>query len=155
MPQIHFLGYIVSGAGLQMDPVKLSEILKWSRLMGLKANQRFIGFANYYQQFIPQFSSIITSITAQIRKSANPQDWSPEAVSAFEVLKKAFSSASVLAQPDQNKPFLVEVDASAVGVGQFCCKSLFLGNYYPAVSSLGGSPPLSLTTALGIKNYSQ
>ncbi|XP_075056904.1 cysteine-rich venom protein TEL1-like [Mixophyes fleayi] len=36
-----------------------------------------------------------------------------EAIDAFEALKKAFSSASVLVQPDQDKSFLVEVDASA------------------------------------------
>ena len=43
--------------------------------------------------------------------------WSPAAEKAFLVLKGRFSSAPVLIQPESSSQFIIEVDASDVGVG--------------------------------------
>ncbi|KAI4892166.1 hypothetical protein NFI96_028479 [Prochilodus magdalenae] len=43
--------------------------------------------------------------------------WNPQAGSAFEELKRRFTTAPLLQHPDPTKPFVVEVDASNVGVG--------------------------------------
>ncbi|XP_075037452.1 equilibrative nucleoside transporter 4 [Mixophyes fleayi] len=51
------------------------------------------------------------------RKGADPKVWQPTAVSAFEALKHAFVSAPVLKHPNPDLHFIVEVDASDVGVG--------------------------------------
>ncbi|XP_073427878.1 uncharacterized protein [Dendrobates tinctorius] len=107
-----FLGYIVSDAGLQMDPEKLSAILKWPRPIGTKAIQRFLGFTNYYRQFIPHFSSLSRLISALTHKGVSSNFWPSEAEEAFHSLKQAFSTAPVLSRPESNKPFVLEVDAS-------------------------------------------
>ncbi|XP_044135435.1 uncharacterized mitochondrial protein AtMg00860-like [Bufo gargarizans] len=112
-----FLGYIISDTGLQMDLEKLSAILKWPCPSGLKAIQRFLGFANYYRQFVPHFSSVTAPISALTPKGANPKNWTTEAESAFQALKQAFSTAPSLHRPDANKQFYLEVDASSLGVG--------------------------------------
>lgn len=51
------------------------------------------------------------------KRGANSNVWSDNALQAFEELKKAFSTAPVLAHPDPSKPFIMEVDASESGVG--------------------------------------
>lgn len=43
--------------------------------------------------------------------------WTPEADTAFSKLKRLFTSAPVLNQPDPAQQFVVEVDASDMGVG--------------------------------------
>lgn len=43
--------------------------------------------------------------------------WSPWVEEAFVNLKKAMSEAPVLALPNFNQPFILETDASNVGVG--------------------------------------
>uniref|UniRef100_A0A673AZW0 Reverse transcriptase/retrotransposon-derived protein RNase H-like domain-containing protein n=1 Tax=Sphaeramia orbicularis TaxID=375764 RepID=A0A673AZW0_9TELE len=43
--------------------------------------------------------------------------WSPEAEAAFVRLKRAFTSAPILSVPDPVGQFVVEVDASDLGVG--------------------------------------
>ena len=43
--------------------------------------------------------------------------WSPECSASFEAAKSLLCNAPVLAAPDFSKPFKLEVDASAVGVG--------------------------------------
>ncbi|XP_073533043.1 uncharacterized protein [Phyllobates terribilis] len=92
-----FLEYIIS------DPEKVSTVLKWPRPDVLKAIQRFLGFTNYYRQFIPHFSSWTAPIPALTHKADNPRVWTPEAESDVVFLKHAFSSASVLHRPDSNK----------------------------------------------------
>uniref|UniRef100_A0A6I8RAB1 Gypsy retrotransposon integrase-like protein 1 n=1 Tax=Xenopus tropicalis TaxID=8364 RepID=A0A6I8RAB1_XENTR len=117
VPKISFLGYIISSRGFEMDPAKVSAIQKWPLPQSTKAIQRFIGFANYYRQFIKGFSSRIAPILSLIRKGGRPNCWPPVALEAFQSLKDAFISASVLRHPEPHLPFFIEVDASDVGAG--------------------------------------
>ncbi|XP_063289915.1 uncharacterized protein LOC134574753 [Pelobates fuscus] len=105
---VQFLGYIISEEGFSMDPSKLEAIKSWPLPQGLKAIQRFVGFANYYRKFIKNFSSIIAPITKMTKKGTNPRVWSPEALKAFEMLEQAFTTAPVLHHPDPSLPFIVE-----------------------------------------------
>ncbi|KAM4705014.1 prolactin [Rhinophrynus dorsalis] len=100
-----------------MDPQKLSAVLNWPRPMGLKAIRRFLGFANYYQKCINNFSSIVKPLTEMTCKGANTTLWSQEAIDAFEKLKAAFAAAPLLVHPNPSLPFTLEVDASEIGVG--------------------------------------
>lgn len=43
--------------------------------------------------------------------------YTPAARHAFMELKQQFLSAPILKMPDPNKPFIIEVDASEVGLG--------------------------------------
>ena len=113
---IPFLGLIISTEGIEMDPQKVSAMLDWPPPSDKKGVQRFVGFANFYRKFIKGFSHIITPITQLTKKSVRFQ-WTPEAQSAFLVLKKLFTSAPVLNHPDPTLPYLLEVDASEVAVG--------------------------------------
>lgn len=89
----------------------------WSRPVGLRVIQRYMGFANYYRQVISHYSSLVAPITALTKKGNNPKIWTPEAENDFTRLKGAFASASVLHRPDPDKPFFLEVDASSIGAG--------------------------------------
>ena len=44
-------------------------------------------------------------------------DWSPTCEEAFQALKTFLTTASMLAQPDINRPFNVYCDASKTGLG--------------------------------------
>ncbi|XP_063775456.1 uncharacterized protein LOC134910995 [Pseudophryne corroboree] len=114
--EVSFLGYIISPKGFFMEPKKLQAILNWAQPTNLKAIQRFLGFANYYRRFIHAFSNLVAPIVALTRKEADPSNWLPQAESAFQALKQAFVSAPVLRHPNSDLPFVVEVDASEVGV---------------------------------------
>ncbi|CAJ0945808.1 unnamed protein product [Ranitomeya imitator] len=83
----------------------------------LKSLQKFLGFANFYRCFICNFSSIAKPLTDLTKKGADLVNWSSAAVEAFQELKRRFSSAPVLCQPDVSLPFQVEVDASEIGAG--------------------------------------
>ncbi|XP_072006254.1 uncharacterized protein [Engystomops pustulosus] len=112
LQHLPFLDYIISDKDLQMDPAKLSAVLQWPHPEGLQAIQRFLGFVNYYWQFIPHYSTLVSPV-ALTKKGANPRLWALAAEEAFPKLKSAFASAPVLTRPDAEKPFLLEVDASS------------------------------------------
>ena len=66
--QIEFLGYMVSGQGVEMTDEKVETLKKIEPVKSLKEVQHFLGFANFYRRFIQDYSKIIlpmTNITSQ------------------------------------------------------------------------------------------
>lgn len=99
-----------------MDPTKVSTVTSWPVPESRKQLQRFLGFANFYRHFIRNYSSVTTPLTA-LTSSKVPYQWSPAADEAFQTLKSRFTSAPILQMPDPDRQFVVEVDASDVGMG--------------------------------------
>lgn len=113
---VPFLGYIVSTEGIRMDPDKVKAVVDWPSPDSRKALQRFLGFANFYRRFVRNFSQIVAPLTA-LTSPRVPFRWSDTAEAAFAKLKSRFVSAPILIAPDPSRQFVVEVDASEVGVG--------------------------------------
>ena len=107
--------YIVKDC-LRIDPAKVSAVTSWPSPETRKQLQRFLGFANFYQRFIRGFSSIASHLSA-LPSSKIPFRWSDEAQDSFETLKTRFITAPILQIPEPERQFIVEVDASGVGVG--------------------------------------
>uniref|UniRef100_A0A4W5M335 Gypsy retrotransposon integrase-like protein 1 n=1 Tax=Hucho hucho TaxID=62062 RepID=A0A4W5M335_9TELE len=100
-----------------MDPQKVQAVTDWPTPGSVKEVQRFLGFANFYRKFILKFSSVVAPLSALTKGNNDGFCWSPEAELAFNELKRRFTSAPILTLPDPDKLFVVEVDASDVGVG--------------------------------------
>ena len=94
---VEYLGFILSSNGLSMDPSKVSAILEWLEPHKVKDIQSFLGFANFYRRFISDYSKITVLLTRLTRKGT-PWDFSDACQSSFESLKKAFTTALVLAR---------------------------------------------------------
>ncbi|XP_056324803.1 uncharacterized protein LOC130237804 [Danio aesculapii] len=113
---VPFLGHIVSVEGMRMDPEKVQAVVNWPTPDSRKALQKFLGFANFYRRFIRNFSQLAAPLTA-LTSTKTPFRWSNAAQVAFDRLKSCFVSAPILIAPDPSRQFVVEVDASEVGVG--------------------------------------
>ncbi len=113
---VPFLGYIISSEGVRMDPEKIQAVVDWPTPDSRKALQRFLGFANFYRRFIRNYSQLAAPLTA-LTSTKTMFRWSEAADAAFSNLKSRFVSAPILIAPDPSRQFVVEVDASEVGVG--------------------------------------
>ncbi|KAK1784688.1 hypothetical protein P4O66_003368 [Electrophorus voltai] len=118
--EVDFLGYAIQQGCVGMQPGKVEavEAVKaWPKLLTCKALQRFLGFANFYRRFIRSFSSLARPLTDQLRGPVRKIKWTQEVDKAFKELKNTFATAPILQQPDPERLFMLEVEASEIGVG--------------------------------------
>ena len=114
--EIKYLGYRIGHGCLMVDPDKVLAITAFPMPKTVKQIRRFIGMANWYRTFIKNFATIASPLTDCTSKRI-PFHLTPAAIESFYLLREALSSAPVLAQPDFNKEFIIQCDASLVGVG--------------------------------------
>lgn len=74
--------------------------------------------AGYYSCFIPHFATRASPLTDLLRGPARATiPWTPEALQAFQDIREALLEDPVLHSPDFSRPFIVQADASATGLG--------------------------------------
>jgi len=127
---VEFLVYVISPDGVSMDKSKVKTIQCWATPSSVKDVQCFLGFANFYCQFIKGYSKITTPLTALTCKD-KPFSSNPKAHAAFDTLKMAFTSTPVLIHPNLAKPFIVETDASDFALGAILFQSGIDGLLHP------------------------
>lgn len=62
--KMFFGGYIVSHQGVEIDNSKVCAVTEWPLPKTVKELQRFLRFANFYHQFICNYSLIAAPLTA-------------------------------------------------------------------------------------------
>ena len=114
---VKYLGFIVeAGTGIRVDPEKIRAVEQWERPKTVKGVRGFVGFANYYREFVPDFSAIAMPLTALTKKDVR-FIWSDQCEGAFQRLKALLISAPILAQWDPDRKTVVETDSSGYAVG--------------------------------------
>ena len=93
---IKYLGLIITTDGIRMDPEKVEAIKDWSLLRNLKDAQGLLGFANFYQRFIRDFSRI-TALIVALTKKDTPFNYLLSCQAALDMLKDAFTQLPILA----------------------------------------------------------
>ena len=68
-----------------------------------------------YRRFVKNYAHLTAPLTNLLKK--NYFQWNVEAQKCFENLKNSMSTTPVLATHDFSKPFIIECDASGLGVG--------------------------------------
>ncbi|CBF89606.1 hypothetical protein AN0376.2 [Aspergillus nidulans FGSC A4] len=103
-----YLGFIIqAGKGIKMDPEKVKAIKEWETPTTIKGVRGFLGFANFYRRFIPNFSGI----------KGTPFLWTKECQDSFDLLKEKFITGPVLATFNPSYRTVVETDSSGYNTG--------------------------------------
>ncbi|CAI7929473.1 unnamed protein product, partial [Closterium sp. NIES-54] len=116
LKKLHFLGHMVSAQGVHVDPKKIEAVRTWKTPENVKELQKFLGFANYYNRFVPQYAKIATPLTNLLKKNT-PFKWEDVHQQSMEQLKTALTSAPALILPVPEKDYVIEADASNQAVG--------------------------------------
>ncbi|KAH0728122.1 hypothetical protein KY284_003987 [Solanum tuberosum] len=114
--EVVFLGHVVSGDGIKVDPKKTDVIRNWPRPLTPSDIRSFLGLVGYYRRFVNGFSSIASPMTKLTQKKAK-FEWTDECERSFQTLKDKLVSAPIMSLPDELEGFVVYCDASRVGLG--------------------------------------
>jgi len=115
-PSIDYLGVILEKGVTRMDPVKVAGIRDWPTPTTVKQVRSFLGFCNFYRLFIKGFATHARPLNRLTRKDVEWQ-WGQAEDEAFTKLKTLVTSEPVLAHPNLEEQFEMEVDASGFAVG--------------------------------------
>ena len=115
MEKIPILEVIVGKGQVQMETDKVKTVKKWKTPTKIKEVESFPGFANFYRQFIKNFSHIAKPLNKL--KEKKEWKWEEEQQRAFDELKDKITSQPVLALPKREGKFQVETDTSEHAIG--------------------------------------
>ncbi|MBW0519877.1 hypothetical protein O181_059592 [Austropuccinia psidii MF-1] len=113
---VEYLGYVVSIEGLKMDSSKVQQILNWPPPNNIKALQSFLGFSNFYQPFFENYFKKNSALTSFLKKDSLVI-FNEEALSWFQILKEAFTTAPILSHFNPSLPTILETDSSDSSLG--------------------------------------
>lgn len=140
--QVRFVGRLVSGEGVKMDPkdVEAVLLLKEKRPATVGEVRALLGFLGYYRSFIQDFARIAKPLFELLQSpqdktkrlhpsrpgkqkpnqqisSKAPVQWTQDHSDIVAKLVDMLTTPPVLAFPDFTLPFILHVDASNTGLG--------------------------------------
>ena len=113
---VEYLRVIISHNSIAMDPVKIAGVQEWPVPTNKKEVQSFLGFTNFYCQFIKDFSEHAWPLF-DLTWNDTKWHWGPNEQSVFNQLKQSITSAPVLISPDSTRPFWIKADSSDFTTG--------------------------------------
>jgi hypothetical protein len=111
VPGVVYLGHVVNTYGVAPDPSKIAAIREFPRPRTVSNIRAFLGLSGYYRSFIRNYAAVSLPLT-QLTKKDETFVWTDLQQQAFDNLKAALTSDSVLAHPRFDQPFIVSTDAS-------------------------------------------
>lgn len=113
---VTYLGKKVGRGQVRPVAAKVEAIASFPAPTTRRQLRRFLGMIGYYRTFCKNFSTVVAPLTNLLSPKIAFQ-WSPKCQTVLDAAKLLLCRAPVLAAPNFEKPFKLEVDASAVGAG--------------------------------------
>jgi len=111
--EIEYLGFIIGQEGVKTDPVKTQAIWDWTAPKKIKKIECFLGFCNFYRQFIEGFSRTARLLYAKTKPECiGNWEWGDKGQRAFNELRVKLTKAPILVNFDPLTPTKIETDAS-------------------------------------------
>ena len=108
---------VIGPERIKMIKNKMKEVLNWPTPKCVKNVQKFLGLANYYYQFIKDFTSIARPLHNMVKEDQK-WEWTERQEKTFGELKERFTKEPVLAALGLDKKMRMKVDASDYTIGR-------------------------------------
>ena len=70
LPEVEYLGHVVSADGVRTDPKKTVAVRDFPTPVNVKTLRSFLGLASYYRRFVPNFSKVASPLFTLTKKYA-------------------------------------------------------------------------------------
>lgn len=147
VPQVEYLGHIISKEGLSPNVDKVAAILHAPVPQDVKELQSFLGLVNFYRRFLPNLSSLLRPLHLLLCEGKK-WEWGQDQQDAFTACKHLVTSAPVLVHFNPAKPVCLSCDASPYGIGAVLAHKDTEGREHPIAFA-------SRSLSKAEQNYSQ
>ena len=114
--QVDYLGFVLTTKGVKPQTEKVQALVNLAAPKNVKQVRSFVGFVNFYREFLPQRSQLLAEITDLTKKGVRFQ-WTSVHQAMFEKIKRIMIQTTLLNYPNSNEPFEIYADASDSQVG--------------------------------------
>ena len=115
-PDVTFLGHIVSGEGIRPNPDDVEKLVNWPSPKNVTEVRQVLGMGSYYRRFIKDFSTLVSPMSKLLRKGTD-FEWTKSCQEALDKLKTALTGPEVMGYPRDEDGYILDTDASNVGIG--------------------------------------
>ena len=116
VPEVKYIGQVVSSQGLKPDPDKVKAITEYPQPQNTEDLRRFLGLVNYLGEFVSNLSAVSMPLRTLLKNDI-AWHWSTGQEKAFQEIKRLLTCAPVLKLFDVHKEVVIETDASKDGLG--------------------------------------
>ena len=139
MREVEFCGHLLYKGRRKPSPGKLVAVQKWELPRTVSQLRGFLGLANYYSSYVPQFARIAAPLMAKLqlnrvdgrKGSTKPLTWKKVEEQAFVDLKEALCESLELFRVDPGRPFVLRAEASDRAVGAVLEQRVMVTNLFP------------------------
>lgn len=126
LTKFEYLGHVVTagvdgkGGSVSMSEERQAVMAQLKPPKNLAELRCFLGMAQYFNRFVPDFATIakpLTKVCSVDAKKVSRYQWEPEQQEAFTRLKTAIANAKVLSFPEATGKLVLRTDASEQGIG--------------------------------------
>ena len=111
---IKYLGRMVDKHGIRPDPDAVETVLTWKSPKTEHQLMSFLGFANYYREFVKGYADKVYPMQQLMRHKGKKFTWNNAAEESFQRIKKELCEAPVLGMPTEKGMYVLDTDASVV-----------------------------------------
>ena len=113
---IKYLGRLVDKHRVRPDPEADEAVLTWKAPKTDTQLMSFLGFANFYREFVKGYADKIYPMQQLMRNKGKKFTGTDEAQVSFENIKRELCEAPVLGMPTEKGMFVLDTDASVVTI---------------------------------------
>src|SRR5260370_36697411 len=93
--EVEYLGLVISKDHVAMDPTKVCGVMEWPTPTKVKEVQSFLGFVNFYQKFIHDFSNIAHPLYS-LTRTTHQWAWGSPKPTALNALTRTLTPAPIV-----------------------------------------------------------
>lgn len=116
--QVKFFGYKVTPGKYELDEERKQSVLDAPMPSNAKAMQRFLGVAVFFNEFIPNYSTVTSKLYDMIKPTFDWKEstWKENYKTIFEEAKIALANSTAKHFPNYELDWILRTDASQTGV---------------------------------------
>jgi hypothetical protein len=145
---VEFCGHLVGQGTRRPSTRKLECVARWRRPETVTDLRSFIGFANWYHDYIPHFASHAAPIMGMFKVpkgegkkgSKKRLVWTEETIQSFERVKAELQEKLELVSVQPDLPFILTTDTSDFAVGAVLTNPRNMGKRDPSAFGQESAP---------------